>query len=236
MLLDHRPYAGWLAATSYGLREPVNFGTPPEGWGAQPHLYPWASEHAVELLAGLLRAAAQGVQPLAPDRGRHAWIYQAQKAGRRAGLVAHASAATGLGVDSPFCDDAVVTACLMVRTDQASSPWSYKPLLAAAMDGLVPSRLLHRSTKDHFLPEWHAGLRMHRRDLADWAEDSHLVAAGVAEETELRRVLLSSEMFSHGMVQLDYTLGAEGWLRDLVAHPTPSYLVQREGTPVEPTA
>lgn len=159
LLLDSRTYAGWLAATSHRLREPATPGSPPQGWGARPHLPPWASEQAVELLAGLLRAAAQRAQPLAPDRGRHAWVQQVQEAGRIAGLLTHATAAHGLPVDSPFCDDAVLTAALAVRPEQACSPWSYKPLLAAAMDGLVPTRLLHRTTKDHSGQEWHAGLR-----------------------------------------------------------------------------
>jgi asparagine synthase (glutamine-hydrolysing) len=72
-------------------------------------------------------------------------------------------------------------------------------------------------------------MRAHRRDLADWAKDSHLVAAGIAEESGLRRALLSPGMLRGGGPQLENTLGAEEWLRDLAAHPIPSYLVQPEG-------
>lgn len=231
MLLDGRSYAGWLAASSRRVRESTPAGYLPQGWGQRPQLPPWASEQAVELLAGLLRSAAERAAPLAADRGRHAWVDQVQEAGRFAGLLAHATAAQGLPMDSPFCDDAVVTAALAVRPDQACSPWSYKPLLAAAMDGLVPGRVLRRSTKDHCGQEWYAGLRAHRRDLADWARDSHLVTAGLAEESELRRALLSPGMLSDGGCQLENTLGAEEWLRDLAAHPIPSYLIQPQGAP-----
>ncbi len=231
LLLDGRSYAGWLAATSRRLRESAATGSVPRGWGKQPHLPPWASEQAHELLAGLLRGAAQRATPLAADRGQHAWVQQIQEAGRIAGLLTHATTDTGLPMDSPFCDDAVLTAALAVRPEQARSPWSYKPLLAAAMEGLVPTRVLRRTTKDHCYQEWHAGLRAHQRELADWAQDSHLVAAGLADETELRCTLLSPGMLRGGVAQLENTLGAEAWLRDLAAHPIPSYLAQPRGAP-----
>jgi asparagine synthase (glutamine-hydrolysing) len=149
LLLDGRSYASWLAASSRPLREFAASGSVPQGWGERPQLPPWASEQAVELFAGLLRSAAERAEPLAAGRGQHAWIHQVQEGGRLAGLVAQASTVHGgPGVDSPFCDDAVVTASLAVRPDQARSPWSYKPLLAAAMDGLVPAHVLRRTTKD----------------------------------------------------------------------------------------
>ncbi|MGH3831855.1 MAG: asparagine synthase-related protein [Pseudonocardiaceae bacterium] len=233
MLLDSRSYASWLTTSSTRLRDSATAGCSPhpQGWGERPQLPPWASEHATDLLAELLRSAAERAHPLATDRGQHAWVHQTQEAGRIAALLTHATAAHGLPVDSPFCDDAVITAALAVRPDQAHSPWSYKPLLAAAMDGLVPKRVLARTTKDHCDQEWHAGLRAHRRDLADWADDSHLVTAGVVEESELRRALLSPGMLHGGACQLENTLGAEEWLRDLAAHPTPSYLAQPQGAP-----
>lgn len=233
MLLDSRSYASWLTASSTRLRDSAVAGSSPhpQGWGEWPRLPPWASEHATDLLAGLLRSAAERAHPLAIDRGQHAWVHQTQEAGRIAGLLTHTTAAHGLPMDSPFCDDAVITAALAVRPDHAHNPWSYKPLLAAAMDGLVPERVLRRTTKDHSGQEWHAGLRAHQRDLADWAHDSHLVAAGIAEESELRRALLSPGMLHGGACQLENTLGAEEWLRDLAAHPTPSYLAQPQGAP-----
>ncbi|GAB2990811.1 hypothetical protein GCM10023080_065720 [Streptomyces pseudoechinosporeus] len=227
MLLDGRGYGSWLAGTAGQLRQTPARGAVfglPEGWRPRPQLPPWTSEQAVELLGELLRAAALDAVPLAPDRGRHAWTQQAQQAGRIAGHLAHETAAAGLPAHSPFCDDAVISACLVARPQEAAAPWSYKPLLAAATDGLVPARILRRTTKDHCGQEWHAGLKLHRRILAAWAEDSHLVAAGVADEEPLRRALISPGLLADGAGELEATLGAEAWLRDLAAHPTPAYL------------
>ncbi|MFI9723910.1 asparagine synthase-related protein [Streptomyces sp. NPDC052396] len=101
------------------------------------------------------------------------------------------------------------------RPHEAASPWSYKPLLAAAMDGLVPEPILRRTTKDHCMPEWQEGLRLQRHTLAAWADDSRLVAAGVADEAELRRALLSPALLAGSVSELEMTLAAEAWLRDV---------------------
>ncbi|WFB05936.1 asparagine synthase-related protein [Streptomyces sp. LX-29] len=238
MLIDGRPYDRWLAAAGGRLRQSAEHWSLPEEWGILPRLPAWASEQAVDSVAGLLRSASARARPLAGDRGRHAWAYQAQEAGRIARLLQDGTAAVGLPVESPFCDDAVVAACLSVQPHQARDPWSYKRLLGVALDGLVPERLLRRTTKDHCNEEWHHGLRVHRRDLARWADDSRLVAAGVVDPDRLRRLLHSPGLLEGNGADVDSTLCAEAWLRDLAAHPTPAYLdpSHREEHSVEPTA
>ncbi|WP_157868514.1 asparagine synthase-related protein [Streptomyces caatingaensis] len=221
MLLAGGSYGFWLADSAGRLREEPPGGAvrPPEGWGPPPRLPAWASGQAAGLVGELLRAAARDGPPPAGGRGRHAWIHRAQEAGRSAGHLLAGGAAAGLPVHSPFCDDAVVDACLRARPHEAAAPWAYKPLLAAAMDGLVPARVLRRTTKDHCGDEWQEGLRRHRRTLAAWADDSRLVAAGLADEEPLRRALLSPGLLTGGAAELEATLGAEAWLRDLAAHP-----------------
>ncbi|MFC4517590.1 asparagine synthase-related protein [Streptomyces ehimensis] len=238
-LLDNRPYARWLAAITAQLREPAARRSVPQGWGEAPRLPAWASDRAADILTGMLRTAAlRGQPPLAADRARHGWIQHIQEACAIAGLSEYGSAATGPVTHSPFCDDAVISACLAVQPDQAHNPWSYKPLLATAMTGLVPEHLLRRVTKDHSAEEWYRGLEEHRRDLADWAEDSRLVATGLADEDALRRALHSPTLVTGGTSQLERTLAAEAWLRDHAAHPEPPCLrpPHSEEHPIEPAA
>ncbi|MFG3242845.1 asparagine synthase-related protein [Streptomyces sp. NPDC048157] len=223
MLLSTPDYPAWLAGTARRTQT-ADSAQKPELWGARPVLPIWASAQAREQFAALLDTAATHAQPLAHDPGRHAWIQQMREAGRVAGLLNDAGAVDGLAIDSPFCDDTVQDACLAVRPQEAGHPWSYKPLLAAAMETLVPAPLLHRTTKDHCGPDWHHGLKTHRRPLAHWADTSHLVAAGLADEALLRRALLSPGLNAGGAPALENTLGTEEWLRDLTHHPTPHYL------------
>ncbi|MEV5880678.1 asparagine synthase-related protein, partial [Streptomyces sp. NPDC052101] len=213
-LLDGRSYASWLTDTAGRLRMPAAWQD--FGWGLSPGLPPWASEQAVELCRAQLCAAARdGVEPLDRERGRHAWLAAAQRAGLIDGHLSHHAALMGLPLHSPFCDDAVIEAALAARPHEAASPWSYKPLLAAAMDGLVPAPILRRTTKDHCGQEWQEGVRRNRRSLAAWAEDSRLVAAGVADEEALGRALLAPALLTGGAGELEATLSVEAWLRDV---------------------
>ncbi|MEV0277381.1 asparagine synthase-related protein [Streptomyces sp. NPDC050610] len=227
LLLGHRSYPAWLTTAQRRLREGAPPGGAPEVWGPYPRLPVWASAQAAEQLAALLGRAAERELPLASEPGRHAWIHQMREAGRVAALLHEAGTEAGLPAHSPFCDDAVLDACLSVRPEDAGSPWTYKPLLAAAMDGLVPGRLLNRTSKDHCNAEWHQGLKTHRRHLAVWADTSLLVAAGAAEPRALRQALLSPGLNTGGAAELESTLGAEAWLREVAAHPEPAYLAAR---------
>ncbi|MGX1621984.1 asparagine synthase-related protein [Streptomyces sp. NPDC055506] len=231
-LLEGRSYASWLTQAAEQLLSP----TAPTslGWGPGPRLPAWASAQAVELCREQLRAAAHRAEPLHRDRGRHAWIRTARQAGQAAGHLTHRAALAGLPADAPFCDDAVIDAALAARPHEAATPWSYKPLLAAAMNGLVPDHILRRTSKDHCGPEWREGLRRHRPTLAAWAEDSRLVAAGVADADQLRRALLSPQLLTGGAPELEATLGAEGWLRDLEHHDARHDAQEKDVAPTSP--
>ncbi|MFF2812617.1 asparagine synthase-related protein [Streptomyces sp. NPDC058000] len=227
MLLGAGSYPTWLTGAAARLRDGAKAIRGPALWGARPALPPWASDQAVDLVAAVLRRAAEHTEPLDPDPGRHAWIHQMREAGRGAALLHEASTTYGLPTDSPFCDDAVLTACLTVRPHEAGHPWAYKPLLAAALEGLVPERILHRTTKDHCGPDWYAGLRTHRRHLSDIADTAHLAAADLADQELLRRALISPGLNIGSAPELENTLGVEAWLRDLASHPAPAHLVPR---------
>ncbi|RKN44015.1 asparagine synthase-related protein [Streptomyces hoynatensis] len=229
-LAGRRSPERWLVAQAHSLATAARPEGPRCDWNTPLSLPPWATGHAVDLLAGLLREAAAGpFAALAPDRGTHAWAQRAQSAGARGGEIAGAAARAGLPIDMPFCDDAVVEACLRARPEETGHPAGYKPLLAAAMRGIVPEAILARTTKDHCDEEWRAGLTARRRDLAAWAGDSRLVAAGLADPGLLRRALLAPEVLGVGAAGLECTLGTEAWLRDLEAHPHPAHLREHAG-------
>ncbi len=97
----------------------------------------------------------------------------------------------------------------------------------------MPEHLLLRTTKDHCDIEWYRGMREHGRQLAEWADTSHLVAAGVAEEDGLRRALLSPGLQIGGGGGSENTLGVEAWLRDVAAHPVPAYLTHTPRHPFQ---
>jgi asparagine synthase (glutamine-hydrolysing) len=233
-LADRRPFRAWLTAEA----KRVLWGDQPGpaidvqlGWGVPVTLPPWATDQAREMTAELLREAAAHTEPLARTRGQHMWLYTARQAGR----VVSIYDGHGMTLDMPFCDDAVIEACLSVRPHEATTPWSYKPLLAAAMRGIVPDPLLDRTTKGHATLEWHRGMRAHQRQLAAWLEDSRVVAAGLAEPRALRRAWLSpGTLPAHDGPTAEATLAIESWLRDLERHPVPRHLKELKEHTHEP--
>ncbi|RLV08926.1 asparagine synthase [Streptomyces griseocarneus] len=223
-LLDRGPLRRWLSVQADALaRLPGTAGAEPDlGWGRSVRLPPWATPQARRTAADLLREAAEQALPLAPTRGLHAWAYQVRQAGRNVAPFAHL---LGMPIASPFGDDAVIDACLRVRPHEASSPRRYKPLLVAAMQGVVPETVLRRTTKDGPTTEWHEGMKANRRLLAAWCDDSCLAATGLVTPDGLRRALLGPYTLSarHGPA-VEATLTIETWLRDLAHHPRPAYL------------
>ncbi|KUL46001.1 hypothetical protein ADL22_10755 [Streptomyces sp. NRRL F-4489] len=231
-LADRRGHGAWLAGQAALLaRGRTPAAAPDLGWGPSMTPSPWATEYARQATADLLRQAAADVPPLAAARGPHRWIYQAQQAGR----VAVTYEQYGMDLEMPFCDDAVLEACLRVRPHEALSPWSYKPLLAAAMRGIVPDPLLDRTTKGDASAEWHAGMKAQQPVLAAWADSSRLAAAGLADRGALRRAWLSPGTLPAACgPAVEAALAAEAWLRDVETHPVPDYLEEhpRDRDPV----
>ncbi|MDJ1136819.1 asparagine synthase-related protein [Streptomyces iconiensis] len=228
VLADRRPYGTWLAAQAETLLGGTGTApSAPPAWDPPVGMPFWATARAREMYANLLREAAHTL-PLAATRGRHGWIHQARQAGR----VALIYDQYGMGLEMPFCDDAVLHACLRVRAHEAATPWTYKPLLAAAMRGIVPAPLLNRTTKGDATREWHTGLKVQQRCLAAWLEDSRLVAAGLAEPRALRHAWLSpATLRAADGPAVEFTLAVESWLRGIERHPVPAHLREHPREP-----
>lgn len=228
-LIDRRPFGAWLAAQAQGVTDPASRAShqPELGWGPAVRMPSWSTKAAREQVADLLAAAGHTSEPLASDRGRHAWLCRARQAGRIAGGYAQRDHR----FDMPFCDDAVVDICLRIAPHEATAPWSYKPLLAAAMEGIVPREILERTTKDNAGVEWHAGMRSQRTNLAPLCDDSRLASAGLVDVDCLRRGILSPETIpGRDLALTEATIATEIWLRSVGTEPRPHYLKEERAS------
>ncbi|MFD0392140.1 asparagine synthase-related protein [Streptomyces nogalater] len=120
----------------------------------------------------------------------------------------------GPDIALPYTDDAVVTAALSVRPLEAVQPGTFKPLLGAALSGIVPAPLLTRPSKGPYDADFFRALRRHRGELLALTENSLLAEAGLIDAERLRRAL----HYHAAATELDplpYTLGCEVWLRSL---------------------
>lgn len=217
-LADNRSYRRWLTDAAADLRAPA---PPPVagalGWGEQPRMLGWATPQAVEAARGVLLDAAGTAEPLAPDRGQHADLEQIRDGTRIVRQWDQMCAREGLPMASPFLDDRVIEACLAVRPEERVTPWRYKPLLVAAMSGLVPAECLARTSKAQAATDAAAGLREHRGDLLELWQNSRLAQLGLVDADQLVALAHRPATPELGKAILYSTIGCEVWLRALPA-------------------
>ncbi|MEV6302678.1 lasso peptide isopeptide bond-forming cyclase [Actinoplanes sp. NPDC051861] len=213
-LADGRPYRRWLAGTAGTLRHPLPspvVGT--LGWNSPPRLFPWVTEQAAELVADVLRGAAESAEPLSDDRGMHADLEQIQNTTRILRQWEQMSARAGLPMASPFFDDRVISACLAVRPQERVTPWRYKPLLVEAMRGIVPDDCLARTSKAQAALDAARGLRENRADLIALWEQSRLADMGLVDRDHLIALTGRPDDPRLRHAVLYSTIGCEVWLR-----------------------
>ncbi|MEU8348222.1 MULTISPECIES: lasso peptide isopeptide bond-forming cyclase [unclassified Streptomyces] len=215
-LADSRPYGKWLADSGRRLRDPLpaTVGTS-LGWGMPPRLFDWVTPDAERLVRGSLREAAAHAAPLHPDRGLHTDLEQILSCTRIVRQWDRMAARSGVPMASPFLDDRVIEACLAVRPGERVTPWRYKPVLTAAMRGIVPDACLRRTDKASAAMDAADGLREHRADLLALWEDSRLEQLGLVDGHALRRLAQRPATPELADAVLYSTIAAEVWLRGL---------------------
>ncbi|MEZ0089715.1 asparagine synthase-related protein [Streptacidiphilus sp. EB129] len=214
-LADRQSPARELAARASALTAPVPRPRDVEfGW-THPHRMPgWTTSDAAAAARDLLTEAARGtVEPLAPQRAQHAVLLALRSGGVALRQADRISAGYGVRLAVPYLDDQVVGAAMAVRLADRNSPYRFKPLLGAAMRGIVPDPLLDRTTKGEFSADFYVGLRRHRRDLLALFDEPLLARHGLVDAAAVREVLLRPHKNTTELVRLDATLACEMWLR-----------------------
>jgi asparagine synthase (glutamine-hydrolysing) len=124
------------------------------------------------------------------------------------------AAPLGLEVHAPFLDRAVIRAALSVPAPVRANPWTYKPLLGAALGGLLPAEIFGRRTKGDYAAEDYAGARAALPWLRNQLRDSRLAALGVIEPGAVTAAL---DRMAAGIAvplgPLNTLLATESWLR-----------------------
>ncbi|GHC39492.1 lasso peptide isopeptide bond-forming cyclase [Streptomyces cinnamoneus] len=215
-LADSRPYDRWLAHAAGRLRDPLPgpvSGT--LGWSAPPRLFDWVSDDAAALVHDALTDAAADARPLHPDRGLHTDLEAIRTCTRIVRQWDSMTCRAGLPMASPFFDDRVIEASLAVRPADRVTPWAYKPLLTAAMRGIVPDECLSRTSKAQASMDAADGLREHRGDLMALWEDSHLARMGLVDPALLRALAHRPNAPGLKDAILYSTIACEVWLRSL---------------------
>ncbi|WP_169789178.1 asparagine synthase-related protein [Nonomuraea candida] len=214
-LVGGRPYRDALAGLRdrllTGAREPA--GGRAFGWEPPPAIPAWLTPEARRLIAAQLEEVLDQARPLAPRRGAHADLAAIHAAGREVRLLHQLAPDDGPAAESPFLDDSVVAACLAVRPEDRLTPYEYKPLIKAAMAGVLPGGLLARRSKADGTTLAAEGFARNRRALAATWADSRLAGLGLIDPAPLTRLTGMTYANRSHHWGMDAALATEWWLR-----------------------
>ncbi|WP_280266360.1 asparagine synthase-related protein [Nocardia wallacei] len=186
------------------------------GWAIPPSMPAWATKAAVEAITEGILWMASETEPLAPERGGHVELETVIEGARTVAVLNRFSlAAGGPPLAAPYFDDGVISAALSVAVQDRVSAWTYKPLLRAAVNGIVPGEILQRQTKDDGSHDVELGLREHRDELVALWEGSRLGDIGLVDSKRLMRLCANPSSFELEQGTMYTTIACELWLRDL---------------------
>ncbi|WP_067070785.1 albusnodin/ikarugamycin family macrolactam cyclase [Carbonactinospora thermoautotrophica] len=155
-------------------------------WCGSSSFAAWLTPTARDQLAQRVLATAAttdlGGVPISTHR---AWCELREFGAYQAELTAQLRA-TGINAHAPFLDNAVVRAAMSIPVSQRQSTTVQKPLLGAALRGLVPDFLLHRRTKGAYDGNAYTGIRRNANRLHAILDDSYLVQAGIVDHAAVR--------------------------------------------------
>ncbi|MFD5114522.1 asparagine synthase-related protein [Streptomyces sp. NPDC058391] len=228
-LLRGPTYPQWLGTVADTITADRAWGAEVD-WEIAPRMPPWATADAVDAVRRLLReAAAESPEPLAPLPVHHEMLRLTQINGGAVRGTARIGERYGVSFQAPFMDDRVIEAAMSIRLEDRTEPERVKPVLAAALRGVVPDDLLDRRSKADASPELYIGLRRHRRRLTELFDDSYLARLGLVDVDGIRTVVGGLHMDVRPLAPLERTLANERWLRSLpsAARPAGAHHVPR---------
>jgi asparagine synthase (glutamine-hydrolysing) len=147
-------------------------------WVMASGLRTWLTPEARRCLS--LRAATAAERcTIPPSRtsSHRAWA-ELREFGTYEAELRNQAHALGLPHHAPYLDNAVVRAAMAVPATARASTTVQKPLLGAALHGLVPEWLLRRRTKGAYDGNAYAGLRRHTDVLRELLTRGELAAEG----------------------------------------------------------
>jgi asparagine synthase (glutamine-hydrolysing) len=206
-----------------GLAAQVNAGRPVknDSWEHDRIAY-WPRPHSNWLTPSARRSLAAHIQdtaerlPVEHDLGvgdvvTLEWIRQQTLT---LSTVRAVGADFGIEVHAPFMDTEVVKACLSLPAFRRADPTTPKPLLRAALAGIVPHAVLSRTTKGDYTRDAYLGVRRAAPKLRRMLSESAAADHGVLEPGPVREVL---EAAIQGLPTpwgaLNQVFAVEAWLR-----------------------
>ncbi|MFE3557312.1 asparagine synthase-related protein [Streptomyces sp. NPDC059193] len=151
-------YTAWLAHCLTRRSEA-------HGWEASPSVPPWMSAGARERLADAL-GQVRDAEPLHERSHQHTTAAAVRGLARWSRHQTAAAEPFGIHMEYPYADRHVIEAAMATRAQDRTSPYQNKPLLSAAMSGIVAPDIRARRTKGGYSADTEGATTGARRKLA----------------------------------------------------------------------
>lgn len=208
-------YSRWLRRVARDLTAGYDWTSRPE-WDLSLKLPRWATPEAAATVRKLyLEAADRRERPMISDPGQNEVFRLVQLTGEAARQSSHVGHRCGVTFEAPYVDDRVLQAAFSIRMEDRGKAGVNKPMLAAAMRGVVPQDVLERRDKSNGNRDMFASLRRNRRGLEELCTDPELARLGLVDADILRESTLGLHVDLSHVVPLGATWAAERWLRAL---------------------
>ena len=194
-LIDRRSYSRWLKDMAYESVRPSaeTFSLRASDWYTPPRIPAWIAQEAREELIVSMVASAEHAKPLSLERGEHFDLASIIDASRVTRGMSQVGLHKGIGYESPLMDDHVVEAVLSVAYIDRDSPIEWKPLMKAAMRGILPDEYLLRTTKVGGSPQAVRGYAQNFSTVKDLLDESSLMDLGIIDRHALEESIRPSE-------------------------------------------
>jgi len=127
------------------------------------------------------------------------------------------AAPRGMMLTHPFQDPRVLSLGLGIQSRVRPQPGAQKPILAAALRGILPECILNRPGKGHFNEVYYVGLSRNLRRMEDLVEEAPVDELGFLDKAAfldcLQRAALGNAGDAPSMSAMDRTLSLLLWLR-----------------------
>lgn len=171
----------------------------------------WSTPPTAQRLSERLRHLAQD----APGLGADAMALRAIR--RHGDLTRHAQRLAStwkINMQMPFFDDPVVSVCTRIPAIERTTMTAAKPLLAAALTGIVPAQVLERRSKGNYTTSEYAGLRAAGAQLRRLMAAPRLADLGLIEPGRIQPILEAAIAGTTSPTgALGDVIAAELWLR-----------------------
>jgi asparagine synthase (glutamine-hydrolysing) len=126
------------------------------------------------------------------------------------------AAPEGMVLTHPFLDPRVLCLGMGIQSRVRPQPGAQKPILAAAMRGILPARILDRPRKGHFNEVYYVGLSRNLSSLEALVRQAPIDDLGLFDRTALldclQRAALGNAADSQALTRLNTTLCFLKWL------------------------